>query len=280
MADTSETTASVPSAGENATVGTPAVTPPAAGAAPEPSSSEGGAKPDARQPGEDKNSWLERVERARRSASAETEAKHKAWLKEKFGTDDIVEAEKRAARWAKLEADEEKRKREAMSEQDRLKADLDIERKKREAAEARVRDVEALRLHEQQSSNIGRIASSHIASEYAEDVTLIFAKHLRNRIANGEKAEVEAMTEKDVNRWFADFAKRKPAFAAATAAAPKTAPAAEPAKRQPVGAGAPPGNPPPKPNASGVVKTMRPGQPNSMTDQEVRATLRKQGFNY
>lgn len=273
--DLNDTAPAAPATTSDTAAGTPAASAPSSPAAPPAAGADAGATPPA---SEDRSAWLERVERAKRTAAAEAEAKHKAWLKEKFGTEDPVEAEKRAKRLLQLEADEDKRKRASMSELDRIKDDLDRERKLRADAEARAQAAEAGRMHEQQSANINNIASGHVRPKNVEFAVFTFGKYLRDRIANGERADVEAMTEKDVNRWFTDFARRNPEYAAA-ASAPAGAPPSD-ARRQPVGAGAPGGQPPPKPNAGGVVKTMRPGQPNTMSDIEARSALRKMGFTY
>ena len=217
--------------------------------------------------------WLERIAQAKRTAAAKAEADHKAWLKSKFGTDDPAEAEKKIAALGKLEADEEKRRRNAMSEQEKLQTDLAREKEARVKAEARAKEAEASWQHEKQSSTIERLASGHIAPEYVEDVVhAVFARHVKSL----PKDEAEALTEKDVAKWFADFAKRKPAFAATqeqkqAAAAPR---------RQPVGTSGAPAQPPPAPNAGPAGKVMHPGRPNSMTDQEAKAALRKQGLHY
>ena len=231
-------------------------------------------------PGEHKPEWNmtqaafnERIAQAKRSAAAETEAKHQAWLKAKFNSSDPVEAEKRLAALGKLEKDEEERKRAAMSEQDKLKADLEKERARATTAEARAQEFERNWQHEKQSTAIERIALGHVASEHVDYATFKFASHVRSL----PKDEQATLTEKDVTKWYSDFAKKNSAFAASPEQ--KKAEAKPEPKRQPVG-GKPAQQPPPKPNAGSTGKVLAPGHPNSMTSSESRAHLRKQGLSY
>jgi hypothetical protein len=123
----------------------------------------------------------------------------------------------------------------------------------------------------EQQSYVERIAGRHINPLYVGDAAFLFAKHLRDNVDPRDAAK---MTERDVQKWFADFVKRRPAFAAS--------PAARRQERAPVGAGTPP---PPRPRAPAgttttVTKTFKPGQANSMSPAEARAELRKRGITY
>ena len=260
------------------TVSTAGTTPDAAVAA-----TAGGQSPPAGSPppGEHKPEWNmtqaafnERIAQAKRSEAAAVEAKHQAWLKAKFNTTDPAEAEKRLAALAKLEQDEENRKRAAMTEQEKLKSDLEKERARATTAEARAQEFERNWQHEKQSTAIERIALGHVASEHIDYATFKFASHVRSL----PKDEQAALTEKDVTKWYSDFAKKNPAFAASPEQQKKAEAKPEP-KRQPVG-GKPAQQPPPKPNAGSTGKVLAPGHPNSMTSAESRAHLRKQGLSY
>ena len=224
----------------------------------------------------DRAQFNERIAQAKRAAAAKAEADHRAWLKAKFGTEDSAEAEKKLASLAKLEAEEEKRKRDAMSEQEKLQLDLKREREARAKAEARAAEAEASWQHEKQSAAITQIASSHVAPKHIRYATFEFANHVRSL----PKDEQATLTEKDVTKWYAEFAKKNPEYAASAEQKQKVQDQQTQARRQAAGSGPAQGQPPPKPNAGPAGKDMRPGRPNSMTTQEARAALRKQGITY
>ena len=83
-----------------------------------------------------------------------------------------------------------------------------------------------------------------------------------------------------MTKWYAEFAKKNPEYAASAEQKQKVQDQQTQARRQAAGSGPAQGQPPPKPNAGPAGKDMRPGRPNSMTTQEARAALRKQGITY
>lgn len=210
----------------------------------------------------------DRIARAKRAE----EERHRKFLKETFGTDDPEEVKKARARMKELEENEEKRKRAAMSEQQRMQADLEKERKEKETLRQQLQQEREERMHTQQNQVITGIAAKHIDPEYIEDVNIIFARHLKSL----SEKELDSFDQRKIEKWYADFAKKKPAFARQAGEPPA------PPTKKPVTTGpAPRGKPAPTSTdgAGGNAKTAAPGKPNSMSKQEVRAFMNQKGLN-
>jgi len=191
-----------------------------------------------------------------------------------FGTTDTDAIKAKLAKADALEAEAEARKREQMSEVERLKHDLAVANQTAQRARAEVHTVRERQMVQEQQGVVERIASRHVASAYVQDAAFLFAKHLRDNV---QPADLARYTDKDIAKWFQTFASRRPAFAASTQARTKV--------RAPVGSPAPA----PRPNApasalvapaGGGGRTIRPGQPNSMSREEARAEARKNGFTW
>lgn len=246
--------------------------PPAAPEAPEapkPGSTTTAAAPEAPKPGTrttiqmDEAALNERLARAKRQALIET-----------FGTDDPAQIKALKDKAATLEKEAEERKRAAMSETERLKHDLAMERQARQRVRAELEQVRERQVVQEQQQVVERIASRHVAPQYVQDAAFLFAKHLRDNVA---PADLVKMTDKDIGKWFQTFVNRRPAFSAS--ATTRTRP------RAPAGAPAPaprPQAPQPavKPDATMNGKSLKPGQPNSMTREEARAFARKSGYSW
>lgn len=214
-----------------------------------------------------------RIAQAKRSAEAAAVERHKAWLRERYGTDDQSEIDKLIANSKKLQEEAEERRRAEMTELDRFKADLAAERRRREAAERKVLEAERRRRFDKQDAAITRIAGGHVDADLVEDAALLFARHVSTLDAD----RVKKMSEKDVTKWFADFVKRKPAWKRADNAPPPE----KPKPKQPVTTGTPPtGQPEPVPTGTATGKTFKPGQSNSMTKEEVEAYKREKGYTW
>lgn len=215
-----------------------------------------------------------RIAQAKRSAEAAAVERHKAWLRERYGTDDQGEIDKLIADSKKLRDEAEERRRAEMTELERYKSDLAAERRRREAAERKVLEAERRRRFDKQDAAITRIAGSHVDADLVEDAALLFARHVQS--LDGDK--VKKMSEKDVAKWFADFVKRKPAWKRSDDAPPPE----KPKPKQPVTTGTPPtGQPEPVAGAGNPSgKTFKPGQPNSMSREEVEAYKREKGYTW
>lgn len=211
----------------------------------------------------------DRIARAKKSAAAE----EKERLKELFGTDDPAEIKRIKDEHAELRKAKEEADRAQMSEVERVNADLDKERARADAAEARATKLEEDRAYDQQDSQVRRLASQHIAEDYVDAVSVIYARELNKKSAQ----ELEALDDRAIGAWFSDFVKKQPAFGRQTGspAAPK------PPVKKPVTTGAKPGETPPaNPVATAGMKDIRPGRPNSMTRPEAASAARAKGYSW
>ena len=112
------------------------------------------------------------------------------------------------------------------------------------------------------------IANRFISNDYIEDAVAVFQRHLSKL----EDDELEAMSQKEINLWFKEYAEKKPALARKPGERRKVI---EPAKTG--------GDPQKKPDPSKAPiqgKTPRPNQPNSMTRAEFEAYKRSKGIDY
>lgn len=213
---------------------------------------------------------LERVERGKRSAAAETQKAHDEWLQATFGTTDRKKIAEIKAKTAKLEEDAEKRKRAEMSQIDRYKADLERERKKRQELEQQYSQLERRRAYDKQDSKVRDLARRYVDDKYIKYAVRDFAEH----VSSLDDTAVARIDERGVAKWFADFTKREPAWARRDGKRGTR-------NRQPVTTGTPPtqSRPTPTPQSS-AGKTAKPGLPNSMSKKELRAHLKSKGLTY
>lgn len=204
---------------------------------------------------------------------------------------------------ADLRAAEEKRQREAMTEQERLRKDL-------ETAHARIAELEAERerlvtdtQRKEQKERLTGIALRYVSPKYAGFAVTGFQEYVVALPAS-EFAKLE-QSKGEIERWFRRFARDNPELAASSQDSEKAAAdakAAEAARAQAAAAPAPAparprvvvqqrkitnGTPPkgaPAPAATPAAgppslagKDPRPGRPNSMTRAEVRQWAASQG---
>jgi len=229
-------------------------------------------------------------ERARRAA-----------LREAFGTDDPkkieairAEREKEAEsikaereELARLRTEEETRKRERMSEQEKVQADLEAAREETKKYKAELEQLRSDTAYREQDKQISSIAEKHIDPEMIEFVTDRFARYVQTL----PKTKVKRIKPEDVESWFSDFVKKNPKYAKpvdTTGQPPANVVEAKPAKRrvpvrttrQPIG-GKPSAQPVPSaqntPDRS-AGKTVLPGRKDSMTKGELRDHLKSKGL--
>lgn len=187
-----------------------------------------------------------------------------SFLREKFGTDNIEELTAQFAEAKKLKEADDQRRREALTEKQRLEEDLAKERAARQQAEQR---AQQLAQREELNKEKRRVLS--LAGKYVDQASLDFAMLKWAKDAQAlSKKELARMTDGDLEKWFKDFARSNPKHARAlvqkqapqvSTQGPTNGPG--PAQR-PGGGQARPVSP--------QVKTARPGQPNSMTKAEIR----------
>lgn len=197
--------------------------------------------------------------------------------------------EAQAKELKRLKTEEDKRKRDAMSEQDKLKADLEAEKQARLKVEGELTTMRNQQTLTQQIERVNGIASKHVRPSLLKAAGWEFTAYLKTITAE-ERAELD---DKDIDKWFKDLVKENADYAPLppVAADGETPPAKPPpAKlegpkivRRPVTTGRPlpSGTPPQRPAADPLAgKTFRSGQKNSMTREEVKEATSKMGLKY
>jgi len=240
----------------------PAATPPA-GAAPAatpPAPPANAAPPAAPAP---KGGDEEMVTIPKRELNSRIERAKKGALKEVFGEDvDPETAKQKATKAKELEAQAEEQRRQQLTKEQQLEEDLRKEREQRTALETKLRERTRKEVAQRETQRISSIATKHIDPSMAEFALPKFRAHLKTL----KRAEINAMTDKDIEKFFAELVKKNPRFARQS-----TAPARN-VERRPVTNGSQPNKPVPHGSGQGAAspKTARPGQPNSMTKAEIR----------
>jgi hypothetical protein len=199
-------------------------------------------------------------------------------LRERFGTDDTAEIKKKLDRLVALEAEEEARKREAMSEKDRLESDLRAATAREEDLNRRIRMMETDRIVSYEDNRISKIAHRHIDSdpEMTEVVFKKFSSHLKSEFAEQLKDPKFDVPDKDIEKWFKKFADEHPKFARSVAERPTP-------EKRPLNNGADTRETPAAENKSGAAnaqKNFSPSSQNAMTRLEARAAAAKQGYQW
>jgi hypothetical protein len=230
----------------------------------------------------------ERVERAQRRQ-----------LRELFGTDDIAKAKEIAERgkqtdgmtpedrkeFERLKRVEEARARSRQTQEQRVQQTLQTKEQRISELETELKQVKNQQLVQQQDATI-----SNVAAEFIDGSFLKYARReLQDHIVALKNSDPDALKKfgpKDLKKFFQKLATEQPAFAKKPEEASTTTSETETTKpsvvRRPVtsGKGQPrPPNPPVAPDGPGMYKgkTIRPGQPNSMSNAELRAYMRETG---
>jgi len=189
-------------------------------------------------------------------------------LNEVFGTDDRAEIIKRKEAYEALLTKQEQERRAKLDELTREKEDRKKLEEERDALRKQLENRERAEQVKETDGELRKAASEHVASEYEDFALDAFKKH----VAKLSDDEIDGLSSKDVDAWFKAWAEKKPAMR-------KSPP--EPEKR-PISNGAQTGNRPSPSSASTALsgKTPRPGQPNSMTSQELAMYKRHRGLHY
>lgn len=207
-------------------------------------------------------------------------------LREEYGTDDPKKiSEIRAAR--KAEADEVKklrdaeaeRQRAALTEQQRLQADLERERERAAKLEAELTETRTQTQVEKQTAELRNIATRFVDAD-ASDLALL---HFQRHVQSLPVVEVKRLTPKAIERWFRKFAADHPKYARTDAPAattpgplpPKVAAPTPPARKVGLTSGA---RPTPR-TAAKPAAAPPPAKPiMEMTKAELRAYQRARGL--
>lgn len=220
-----------------------------------------------------------RLERAKRQAA--DEARAAVYRELGIETPDKLKAEREELQ--KLKDEQEKAKREKLSREEQLNADLEAERAKRAKAEQDLQAARQTSTYAQQDALITQIAIRHVDPTSRVKVSaakVAFSDYVQT-LSKDQRAR---LSEAAIDRWFRRFVRQEPDFAPKAPVAPTSAaPAASTTPvRKPISSPTPPRPPAPgaqpkDPTIGANGKTTLPGRPNSMNRKELREHLAKIG---
>lgn len=210
----------------------------------------------------------------RKALAKRLDSHSKSELKKRFGTSDFAEIEAKLAKVTEYEAREEEARRAALSAEEKLKEDAASAQRERDEWKSKYESAQAEREFVEESGRIGKIAGKSIDEGMVRFALSEFAAHVRGLDAK----EIEALEQDEaVVEWFTAYAKKNPRFARED---PK--PTVE--VRKPITNGVDSKNKPvakaPASEVGSGGKTLKPGQPNSMSAFEARAMLAAKGLRY
>jgi hypothetical protein len=203
-------------------------------------------------------------------------------LRAHFGSDNIDEIKGKLAKFSEYETKAEEERRKTLSEQDRLKEDIDKATKRAEAAEQRAQQLEETHQFEQEETKMSRLAERFIDPDYIDAELSAFAKHLRKTYT---KEQAEKLTEKDFEEYWTKRVEAKPKLAkdyeekikkaAGDGKTPETPP------KPPLTNGAAPNKPgSAAPSGGAQPKTYSPSGPNAMSTAEARQKAGAEGYRW
>lgn len=216
----------------------------------------------------------ELLELSKRALDSRLARHTKAALRERFGTDDTDAIKKKLDRLSELETQEEERKRAAMSEKDKLEADLRAAHAERDEANRQVRIVRNEQAIGQQDGQISKIAFKFIEADEDtwEVVSRRYARYLQEEHGDELNKKDFKISAADHAAWFENYAKEHPKHAK-SAKTPKV----------PLNNGAPGAKDAPTPDAkSGTsqAKNFAPSGPNAMDRVTAKQEAGKQGYTW
>jgi hypothetical protein len=203
---------------------------------------------------------------------------NKAQLKEQFGTDDPTVLKNKLDALKKFEDEAEERRKAQLTKEQQLEERARAAEEKAELAEARAMEVEETRLVDLADGELREALKDVIKPKLWRHARTDFAEHLAREYGDKINDMKDAEREKAVMDWATQYVKDNPEFAAV---APKVEEKKDPVVAVPLKNGV--GNVGKKPVVVPTVlagKTLKPGQPNSMTNAEVAEWKRAHGFNY
>lgn len=198
-------------------------------------------------------------------------------LKKRFGTADFDEIKTKLDRLDSLEKAEEERAREAMTESDRLKADLQKERTRANEGERRLRTVMLNHAADKYENHVTSIAKQYIDPDFVDDALMRkFADFLYNDHLDAMKAN--KVSDSVVKAWMKEQVTKKPKIGKDFAPAEKVEKKVE---KKLIDNGAKTnGRPTPSKDAKGTAGSFSPSAENAMSPAEARAAARKEGYTY
>jgi hypothetical protein len=185
----------------------------------------------------------------------------KVALKKIFGTDDKAAIIKMKDDYEALVNEKEKQRLAQLSELDREREEKKQALQRADDLEKQLADREERQLVGETERELRTVASTHVDAKYTDYAFADYKKHIRKL----DDTEIDALKDEDIDKWFADWAKERPAMA-------KEKPAPKDPVKEPLNNGVKdPQGKPPQPPAKVTDKTARPGQPNTMSMTEIRA---------
>ena len=206
---------------------------------------------------------------SRKALSSRLDRHTKRELRDRFGTDNPDDIKAKLDKLAVFEQQEEERRVASLTE-------LDHERELRTAAEKRAEDAEAMAKAVQDAQEIGQadnriqgILDRHIDPDLKDVVVERFRQHLQSM----SDAEIDAMTDEQINQWAVDQVMAKPKWGKAMpAAVATTAPLTNGARTE--------GVPAPAAGSRQTATNYSPSAQNAMTPQEARRAAAAEGYRY
>jgi hypothetical protein len=195
------------------------------------------------------------------------ERRTKAELRKQFGTDDPEEIKTKLAEYEQLKAQSEEMRRAQMSESEKIKEDLAKERSAREKAEQKFQQLNDRQQVARETLRVRGIAAKHVDSRMVRYAEMEFASFLRKKYS---PKEINKLKDGDIDKFFKAFVTKNPKFSrqqTVAAPTPKVGMTNGTISQQRAAATS---------QAKPQQKTAKPGQPNTMTREELRAN----GYEY
>jgi hypothetical protein len=195
------------------------------------------------------NKFATRVNRAKKTS-----------LIDVFGTDDREKIKGMKTEYEAWVNKREEERRAKLEETERLKEDARKEKERADGLQARL-DAESE--NKLVKGTVDELATMAMAAgtqqKFARYAIADFKEHLKTL----DEDAMEALTDAEINTWFGTWVKANPEMAKAAGDKPKVTDGAAPATKPAA----------PKAGDTAMQKTLKPGQPGSMTKDEVRAAF-------
>jgi hypothetical protein len=189
-------------------------------------------------------------------------------LKEHFGTDDIAKIKADLAEGVTLKKEKEEARRAKLDSEAKMKEDLDAANARVVKAETKAQAVRQERVIDKEDGRILKIAEKFIKPKFWKHIAQDLKDHLRENYSADEMAKLK---EKDFDRWFKSYLGENPEFAKdgaqTTPKVPLNATTTDNTREMPN-------------ETTNGGKTIKPGQPNSMTPAEARQAAGKSGYHW
>lgn len=213
----------------------------------------------------DVDDFEDRFEISQKALNARLARASSKALKEAFGTDDVEKIKKTIKEHEELKAKDEETKRAALSEKERLEADLKTAREEKTALEAKLVAMEEATTIDKQERAIRVVAKEYADPKYVRVAMTDFAEHVE---AMSDK-EAEKFGPDDAKKWFEGWAKDNPKLAKDAGDGDDKA-----KTKTPITTGHAGGKPPPPASGGGEKKVK------DMSLKEVRERAASMGVKY